>query len=196
MSKIDYMRLYEFRHRNADQSARQAVWKVIASDIYERMGRPEVVLDPAAGRCEFINAVPARERWIVDRLDQSQDRDASVKAIIADVLDADLPAEHFDGVFVSNFLEHLPNHEAIAEFLTQMRGTMRSGGRIAIMGPNFKYCYREYFDCADHVVALSHVSVEEHAYAAGFKIECVKARYLPYSFRGCFPHHGPSRASI
>ena len=55
------------------------------------------------------------------------------------------------------------------------------------MGPNFKYCSREYFDCADHTLALTHVSVEEHAYAAGFRIDSVRARYLPFSFRGRLP---------
>jgi hypothetical protein len=68
-----------------------------------------------------------------------------------------------------------------------MRGSLTSGGRIAILGPNFKYCGREYFDCADHVLALSHVSVAEHLYAAGFSIEEVIPRFLPFSFRSILP---------
>jgi hypothetical protein len=55
------------------------------------------------------------------------------------------------------------------------------------MGPNFRYCAREYFDFADHVLALTHVSVEEHLYSAGFEIDRVIPRFLPYSFRSRFP---------
>ena len=44
-----------------------------------------------------------------------------------------------------------------------------SGGRIAIMGPNFRYCAGEYFDCADHTLIFTHRAIAEHVYAAGFE---------------------------
>jgi hypothetical protein len=188
---INYQRLYSYRFKDVDQRARQGVWNVIAEDVYCQMGHPSVVLDPAAGRCEFMNAIPAAERWIVDHVDHADDRDPAIKAIIGDILSVDLPDAHFDGVFVSNFLEHLPAQDAVADFLSIVRRSMRPMGRIAIMGPNFKYCYREYFDCADHTLALTHVAVEEHLYAAGFQIEYTKPRYLPYSFRGILPPSAP-----
>lgn len=46
---------------------------------------------------------------------------------------------------------------------------------------------REYFDCADHSVILSHVAVAEHLSAAGFDVTAVSARFLPCSFRGVLP---------
>jgi hypothetical protein len=55
------------------------------------------------------------------------------------------------------------------------------------MGPNFRYCARWYFDCADHTLALTHVAVAEHLYAAGFTVTEVVAKFLPYSFRGRLP---------
>jgi hypothetical protein len=64
---------------------------------------------------------------------------------------------------------------------------MAPGGRIAVLGPNFRYCPKEYFDCADHELALTHVAVAEHLYAAGYEIERIIPRYLPYSFRGVLP---------
>jgi hypothetical protein len=184
---INYERLYEFRFRNVDQASRERVWREISADIHRRMGQPDVVLDPAAGRGEFIRAVPARERWTVDFVDQAQHLDPTIHAITADIFDADLPRSHFDGVFVSNFLEHLASQEAIAGLLSRLRSFMVTGGRIAVLGPNFKYASREYFDCADHVIPLTHVAVEEHLYAAGFAIESVIPRYLPFSFRGILP---------
>lgn len=184
---INYKRLYAYRFRDIDQDRRQVVWQELARYIHERMGYPERVLDPAAGRGEFIKAVPAGERWAVDRVSYGDNTLDGVRMIVADIVETDLPNEYFDGVFVSNFLEHLPNQDAIGTVLARLHVAMRSGGRIAIIGPNYRYCAKEYFDCADHTVILSHVSVAEHLYAAGFEPVCVQPRFMPYSFRGKLP---------
>ncbi len=184
---IDYARLYEYRFRDVDQAGKLAVWREIAQYVHARMGAPERVLDPAAGRGEFIRSVPAAERWGVDLVEQADLQAANVKMIISDIMDAELPADYFDGVWVSNFLEHLPDQNAVAALLEKLHAAMTVGGRIAIMGPNFKYCAREYFDCADHTVILTHLGVAEHLYAAGFEIESVTPRFLPFSFRGLLP---------
>jgi Methyltransferase domain len=184
---IDYQRLYEYRLRGVDQQRRQAVWNEIAAYVYRRMGQPARVLDPGAGRCEFINAIPAQERWAVDMFDYGEYRDSGVKAVVGSILDAELPQGHFDGVFVSNLLEHLPAQEAVATALGRLRECMEPGGTLAVLGPNFRYCQGEYFDCADHTLALTHVAVAEHLYAAGFDISVVIPRFVPYSFRGLLP---------
>ena len=185
---MNYERLYSYRFRNIDQAARLRVWKEIAPHVHGLMGSPQVVLDPAAGRGEFIGSIRAAERWAVDEVAyQDAEQTAGVTVVTSRIMDADLPASHFDGVFASNFLEHLYDQEAIAAFLEKMRDAMERGGRIAIMGPNYRYCSKEYWDCADHYVALTHVAIDEHLYAAGFEIERTIPRYLPYSFRGILP---------
>ena len=153
------------------------------------MGNPQKVLDPAAGRGEFIGAVPAAETWAVDAVATRRPHTSRTRKSItvADHGRRAAPSDHFDGVFVSNFLEHLYDQEAIAAFLEKMHGSMEAGGRIAIMGPNYRYCSDEYWDCADHYVALTHVAIDEHLYAAGFEPIKVIPRYLPYSFRGILP---------
>jgi len=184
---INYERMYAYRFRHVDQAGRQAVWREIARYAHDRMGKPQRVLDPAAGRGEFITAVPAAERWGVDLVGHGVPESAGVKMIISDIMDAGLPKDYFDGVFMSNFLEHLPDQNAVAAVLAKLIDTMEPGGRIAVVGPNFRYCAREYFDCADHTVILSHVAVAEHLYAAGFEITAVSPRFLPFSFRGLLP---------
>lgn len=185
---MNFQRLYEYRFRGIDQGTRAAVWREIAPFVHRQMGSPQRVLDPAAGRCEFINAVPAAERWAVDQTDYAErDADPGVTTVVADIMRAELPSSHFDGVWVSNFLEHLLTQEQTAEFLGRMYEAMAPGGRIAIMGPNFRYCAREYFDCADHTLIYTHTAIAEHLYAAGFEPERIVPRFLPYSFRGRLP---------
>ena len=185
---MNHDRIYHYRFRDNDQRDRAAVWHEIAAFAHRELGEPERVLDPAAGRGEFINAVPARERWAVDRVAHEHGTfDDGVRLLVADVMDAALPTDHFDAVWVSNFLEHLPSQDAVAAFLERMRDVLRPGGRIAIIGPNFRYCAKEYFDMADHTVVLTHRAVAEHLYGAGFEPERVVARFLPYSFTGRLP---------
>ena len=123
---------------------------------------------------------------MVDRTEFAENL-GDVRLIVGDVADIELPTGYFDGIFMSNVLEHLPTQDAVADLLQRLRACLRPGGVVAVMGPNFRYCAKEYFDCADHVLALTHVSVEEHLYAAGFSPIAVVKRYLPYSFRGLLP---------
>ena len=129
------------------------------------------MLDPAGGRGEFVNAVPADERWLVDVVDYPERQtDPRVRIVIGDLFEIELPPAYFDGVFASNLLEHFHSPEEVAAFLDRMRETLAPGGVLALMGPNFKYCARDYFDCADHLLALTHVSVQELLFAAGYKV--------------------------
>jgi SAM-dependent methyltransferase len=185
---VNFERLYAYRFRDVDQRAREEVWSEVGPFVHRRLGSPDRVLDAAAGRCEFLNAIGASERWGIDLVDYPERRAAAgVKLVVGDVMEVDLPRSYFGGIWVSNFLEHLPDQETVAAFLERMRDRLAPGGRIAIMGPNFRYCAKEYFDCADHNVILTHVGAEEHVYAAGFEIVAVDPRFLPYSFRGRLP---------
>jgi len=184
---LDFRRLYDYRFAGIDQQARQRVWDVIGPWIHQRMGGPRRVLDPAAGRFEFLNSIEADERCAVDAVDTGYARTDGISLIVGDALEVDLPVGHFDGVFVSHFLEHLATPSHVALLLRRLRRSMTAGGTIAVLGPNFRYCAAEYFDCADHILALSHVSVAEHLYAAGFEVTTIIPRFLPFSFRGVLP---------
>jgi SAM-dependent methyltransferase len=188
----DYQRLYEYRHRHVQQGSREAVWSEISPFVYELMGRPVRVLDPAAGRGEFISAIPAAERWMVDAVEYPEAHvDSGVKKLFGDIRQIELPRSYFDGIFISNLLEHFTTQEEIGRFLRRMLRSTEPGGRVAVLGPNFRYCAKQYFDFADHTLALTHLAIAEHLYATGFEVVRVIPRFLPYSFSGTLP---PSRA--
>ena len=187
---IEHDRLYEERFRDTDQARRQLVWDEIAPFIQNQLGNPERVLDLAAGRGEFINAVEASERWAVDMTEhQSGELEENVNLVVSDILTAELPESFFDAVWISNFLEHLSSPEDVAKVLAICMACLKPGGRVGIMGPNFRYTYREYYDYADHTLALTERAVVEHLNLAGFTPIEVVARFLPYSFNGRLPSH-------
>jgi len=186
---MNFDRIYEFRFRGIDDSKKRITWEEIARFIYKKLGKPNIILDPAAGKCELINAIQSEEKWAVDLNDYFIKKQVApnVKTVVGDIFKVQLPENYFYGVFVSNFLEHLNSQEEVAAFLEKMYASIRPGGRIAIMGPNFKYAYRSYFDFADHTVVLSELGVAEHVYGAGFELENIYPRFLPLSFRGGLP---------
>lgn len=181
-------RVYAHRFAGIDASRKSAAWRPIAAFVEAKLGAPDVLLDPAAGMCEFVNHARARERWAVDAAESTRERAASgVHVVIGSSTEIDLPPAHFDAVFVSNFLEHLDDQEHVARFLRRMHAALKPRGRIALMGPNFRACPREYFDFADHKVLLTERSAAEHLAGAGFEILEVHARFLPMTFRQRLP---------
>lgn len=48
------------------------------------------------------------------------------------------PLGHFDGVFASNLLEHLPTQDTVGAMLARPREAMEPGGTLAVLGPNFR----------------------------------------------------------
>jgi SAM-dependent methyltransferase len=189
---INYQRLYEHRFRGISHQKRIQIWREISLFIYEMMGKPDRILDPAAGFEEFMRSIPANDRWTVDEISYHPSPPAdNIKRLVADIFTVELPDDYFEAVFVSNFLEHLATQNQVATFLQKIYRCIKPGGQIVIMGPNFKYCVREYFDCADHTLPLTHIALEEHLYAANFAIEKLFPRFLPYSFRGNLPVSAP-----
>ena len=137
---MNYARLYDYRFRDVDQAGRQAVWREIASTCTPGWTSRSAFSTRRRAAASSSPAVPAAERWGVDLVRQGRPRGRGVRMIIADIMDAELPDGYFDGVFLSNFLEHLPSQDTVAAVLGKLRAAMSPGGRIAVIGPNFRYC--------------------------------------------------------
>src|SRR6201999_1564351 len=97
LPQMNFERLYNYRFHDIDQDGRIAVWREISPHVHGIMGKPQKVLDPAAGRGEFIGSVPARETWAVDAVAYEQALyKPDTKVITSMIMDAELPADHFD----------------------------------------------------------------------------------------------------
>ena len=162
------------------------MWREIATTIHDWLGRPQRVLDAAAGHGEFINAIPAREKWAIDAVDFLGDR-PDVHKVIGDIRDVPLPDAHFDAVFVSNFLEHLAHADEIGALLQRFRRA--DCARRAHRGARAQLPLLR-----SHVLRLrrphsgAHPPVGRRApLRRGYRIDRVVPRFLPYSFRGVLP---------
>ena len=181
--KLDLAKVYKFRFQWLAQETKGATWAIITKWMERKLGNPKRVLDPAAGLGEFIVASSASERWACDLLDQRNSWPNGITIRFGDIDEVDLPNEYFDLIFVSNFLEHLPTPDHVYRFLSKLRSALEPNGKLAIMGPNYRFSSTEYYDFADHLLPLSDRTIEEHLAAIDMKCERIIPRFLPLAFR-------------
>jgi len=188
-SSVD--RLYRHRFPAEFLEQRAAVWKVLCNFWFSNyISKDARVLEVAAGYCEFINNIVAAERAAVDlnpetRLHASPG--IAVHEIAAEDLADALPHAYYDVVFMSNFLEHCRTREQMLQVLRASSTVLKPGGSILILGPNFRFCYKQYFDFFDHHLPLTEKAVVEALQLADFEIKVVEPRTLPFTFKSRLP---------
>lgn len=148
-----------------------------------------MVLDIASDVGHFIGNIRAREKWASDMRDTSAAFDPDVRFILSDGLHlADVvPLAHFDRVFMSNYLEHLPTAEAVIEQFRVVARLLKPGGLVIVLQPNIRLTGAAYWDFIDHKVALTERSLTEAAGVAGLHPRLCYPRFLPYSTKGRLP---------
>jgi SAM-dependent methyltransferase len=177
-----------FQSRFGYDAARAGVWRAIVGFLNPYFPSPGSVLELGAGYCAFINAVPAAERHALDLFESFPQYAApGVQTHVQGCEDLSIfPDRHFDVVFASNLFEHL-THETLATTMGEVRRVLKPGGRLILMQPNYRYCYREYFDDYTHRLVFSHVSLADLMVAHGLTVERVIPRFLPFSLSSRAP---------
>lgn len=186
--------VYDHRFDDRERSRKEVVWAEIVRYLQRRFIPHDArVLDLACDLGYFIRNVRAAERWASDLRDTSASLPDDVRFVQSDgLLLADaVPTDHFDVVFLSNYLEHLDAPESVVEQLRAARRVLRPGGRVIVLQPNIKLVGHAYWDFIDHRVALTEDSLVEAATFAGLETREVISRFLPYSVKGRLPASGP-----
>lgn len=161
------------------------VWKPVTAYIQQKyIARDARVLDLGAGYCDFINHVRASEKYAVDvfdRMDEYAHED--VKTFERSCTDLSvLGDDSLDVVFASNLFEHL-THDELLETIAEVRRVLRTGGRLILLQPNFKYCFKTYFDDYTHLQIFTHMGMYDLLEMAGMSIEKIHARFLPVNMK-------------
>lgn len=183
-------KIYAARFSMVGHEKRSRIWKILCRHFFDRYSSSEfTVADLACGYGEFINKIKAARRIGIDL-------NPDTPKYLADNVEFHrLPATELskvgldlvDLLFTSNFLEHLKDKSECDAVFEQVRLTLKTGGKFIILGPNIRYAYREYWDYYDHYLPLSHLSLAEGLMQAGFIVEQVIPRFLPYTMNSKIP---------
>ncbi len=186
-------KLYDYRFTSKERERKNALWKVLCQAFFQKyVSESDVVLDLGAGYCEFINHIRCGRKFAVDLNEDTQRCAAEDVAVLLKPASDLSPLEDasVDIVFASNLFEHLPSKEALMATLAEIHRVLRPGAKLLVLMPNIHYAYREYWDAFDHYLPLSHLSLSEALQLAGFSIQKVRPRFLPYTFKSRLPQSG------
>lgn len=186
----DLSALYDLRFSHTGTDKRRAVWRQLCLHYFNKLVPADAtILDVACGYGEFINNIRARKKYAID-LNEDAPGNLSPDVTFFHTPATDLsplPVGEIDTAFTSNFLEHFRDKQQLDQFLRELHRVMAPGGRFIILGPNIRYCYKEYWDYYDHYLPLSHLAVVEALALAGFRAETVIDRFLPYTMNNSAP---------
>jgi 2-polyprenyl-3-methyl-5-hydroxy-6-metoxy-1,4-benzoquinol methylase len=183
-------RLYRIRFSPTELAAMREVWRVLVRDFFQKRIRPDsTVLDVGAGPCLFINEVRARRRIAVDaNPDLAVHAGPGVETVVsADFSLDEIPDGSVDHVFLSNFLEHLPDYRTVLDLLATVHRKLSWNGTVLILQPNFRLAPSHYFDFIDHSMILTETSLREALAAVGFEVREMKVRFLPLTSKSRIP---------
>lgn len=182
--------IYQNRFGEQVRNARNRLWKTLCEVWFQRyVPANATVLDLAAGQCEFINHIQAREKIAVDlNEDVRQFAAPDVRVVIAFSQEmVGVADDSVDIVFVSNFFEHLPTKQVFLDTLREIRRVLRPGGRLLILQPNIRFIQGAYWDFVDHYLALTDRTLVEALELVNMRPIEVRPQFLPYTTRSRLP---------
>jgi SAM-dependent methyltransferase len=186
-SRVD--RVYGRRFTDEDAERKAAIWQEIAAHLQRFVPERATVLDLACDRGDFIRNIRAGEKWATDLRDVGHYLPSEVRFVQADGLELaqHMNTTHFDVVFTSNYLEHLPSGDAVVAQLEVARELLKPGGRLVVLQPNIRLVGSAYWDFIDHSVALTEKSLVEAGELAGLETDHLVTRFLPYTTKSRLP---------
>ena len=164
---------------------RDTVWKEVCRFLQRRyVAKDARILDMGAAYCNFINNIEGSSRHALDIADIiERHAEQGVETHIGSCTDLSrFDDESFDVVFASNLFEHL-SLEDLSDTLRGIRRILAPGGQLIALQPNFRYCYKTYFDDYTHTHAYTHASLADLMEACGYEIVEVIPRLLPVNMK-------------
>ena len=174
-----------FDTRFKPDARRETLWRHLTHYLTRYISADASVLELGAGYCYFINNVNARRRVAVDLGDQVLTcAAAGVEAVHGDVLSflRAAPADTFDFIFASNFLEHF-EWPQLDEMIGEVRRILVPRGRLGLIQPNFRLAPGRYFDDYTHRTIFSDASLTDWLEASGLRVVQCTPRFLPFTVK-------------
>ncbi|MDO8748123.1 MAG: cobalamin-dependent protein [Candidatus Omnitrophota bacterium] len=167
---------------------RAVVWSVIARYLNRFIPHDSKILDMGAGYCDFINTIGAKEKYALDIFD---DMDKLAKEGITIFKQSateriNLPSDYLDVVFASNFFEHL-NEEDFYKVIGEVKRILKSGGKLIVIQPNFRYYRDKYFEDPTHRQIFTDISLADFLRQNGFEIEHRFPKFIPATLKSHLP---------
>ncbi|WP_435310055.1 methyltransferase domain-containing protein [Sebaldella termitidis] len=193
MNEKDLKSLYNNRFKDPQKVQKKSMWSILCNNFFSQyVNSSDIVLDLAAGYCDFINNIQCGEKYAVDlNEDVKKFANNNVNIFLESSTNMKSIKENaIDVVFVSNFFEHLSSKEALFQTLSEIKRVLKKNGKLLILQPNIRFVYREYWDFIDHLLPISDRSLVEALEISGFFVKKMIPQFLPYTTKSRLPQAG------
>jgi SAM-dependent methyltransferase len=166
-------------------SRREVVWRALWKFHFSKYVDPShCVLELGCGYAHFINNVKAKQRIAIDSWPGFVQHLADgVEGHVGSVSDLSFLSDHsVDFAFASNLFEHLTMDD-FSLVLDQLRRKLTKTGVLALLQPNYRYAYKEYFDDFTHITVYSHESLCDFLEINAFGIVDCIPRFMPLTVK-------------
>jgi SAM-dependent methyltransferase len=168
---------------------RITLWKALwRFSLRHHLGDPHSLLELGAGRCELINASTAERKIALDTWEGIRSSASKeVQTVVASATNLSfLESGTMDSVFASNLFEHLTREE-LGATLDEVLRVLKPGGRLAIVQPNFRFAYKNYFDDYTHISVWTHISLADYLSSKSWEIVAIERKFLPLTVKSRLP---------
>jgi SAM-dependent methyltransferase len=164
---------------------REVLWRALWKFHFSKYcASSDCVLELGCGYAHFINNVQARRRIALDSWPGFLSHlSEGVEGHVGNVSDLSFLQDHsVDFAFASNLFEHLTQVE-FGFVLNELSRKLTDRGKLAIVQPNYRFAFKEYFDDYTHVSVYSHESMSDFLAANGYQVvECIP-RFMPLTVK-------------
>ena len=183
MSNIEY-----YNSRFSFDKGRNDVWIEVSRYLQKYVNQDASVLDLGAGYCSFINNINSKDKYAIDLFEGFKEyANKDVKTFVGSCTNLkQFKKNSFEVVFSSNLFEHLTLDEA-AKTLKEINRVLKPKGRFIVIQPNFRYCYKNYFDDYTHKTVYTDTSLADLLKSNKFKIIRKEDKFLPFSLKSKLP---------
>jgi SAM-dependent methyltransferase len=178
--------IYSLRFNDSEDRTRAETWKVLCAEYFQKFIREsDVVVDLGAGDGLFSRNIKAGKIIAVDISEHVRNLEKrGIQTVVAPATSfSSVIGQVADVVFMSNFLEHLPDKAVMLKVLEECKKALKPGGRVIILQPNIRYVGGAYWDYIDHHIAITEQSLVEALEVTGFQVDHLIPRFLPYTAR-------------
>ncbi len=167
---------------------RVGVWREIVRYIHRDVGTVPLVVELAAGFCDFINQYPAQKKICYEiNPDMKRWAGADIEMRCENALSVGgMDDASVDLVFASNFLEHLDEKD-LDKLIPRIYKVLRPAGKLVLLQPNYRLCKDHYFDDPTHLTVFSDEKMGEFLGEYGFSINKIIPGFLPFSMKSRLP---------
>ncbi len=167
---------------------RHLIWRAVTENIQSRfIDQDDTIIDLGCGYGDFINHVHAKRKIAIDLEDVGSYLHDNIEFHCSSVEKLDfLNSNSINAVFGSNLLEHLDKAQ-IKKTLLEIRRILKPSGKLILIQPNFRLCYKNYFDDYTHQTIFTDESLCGLLMNYDFSIVYKKAGYLPFSMQSRLP---------